>query len=314
MKKMKIIVGLLTVFCACILITACSGENKLDTGSEKLNMIKIGNQLPNISVRNLGLGDLKKAESSNVDFESDNKADGYERYAVEYYKGVDDDTELHVAHYKNPKKDSLEKFTLAKTRYSDGDQTNYRMGKSEIYSLMNKDVDDGYFVKIAADKDKAYWIAQQATYADGDNEFVILCYLYKCADQQIGDTNVTLSIPNINDAKVEDGVYGNSSKRFSYDDKAELPTITYYITNKSLDDALKNYALSYNANTQKTVIDNHEVGIAKETDATINGTKYNQVTMFIPTSNGKLAAVELRERADAQTYAFAAVSYGIKVS
>lgn len=312
MRKLKILIACMAALCVGVFIASCGNDQGAKTSSSsKTNVIVIGNELPNLPVRNIGLGELTKAESSEVDTDANDTADSkkYVRTSKNVYKNQDGEKELHVQHYTNPDNSSLETFTKIKS-FESNSGYNYRMGKSEVFSLANREIEDGYYVKCCTTASKVFYLCQQLTFSDGD-EFVVLSCLYKCTDTTIGDTNVCVNIPVIKDAKVEEGVYGSSSKSYSYEDKAEIPTISYYMTSKTLDQALNNYKSSYNASTERMDIEGVSCGVAKEQNATINGETCNLVTYFVTASNGKVVAIEFREKTNAKTYAFGALSEGL---
>lgn len=294
------------VFTVGFCLVACSNN----ANSDNPRTIKIGDNLPELPVTSLDLRDLTPTSNSDIDtdFKDDVASSEFNRTSVEYYKSEQGNKELHVAHYDNKNHRSLEDFTRIKFFDANLGYNNNRMGKSEVYALTNAKINDGYYVKLIT-KPSAY-ICQQVTYEDVEN-FIIMHYLYPCTGENIGGTNVNVSIPIKEEATLDTGVYGKSSKKYSYEKKTELPSITYYITQKSVNQALSNYNTPYNATTEQVDYSGIKCGIAREENTSIEDSTCNIVTVLIPTSDGRTVGIEFREKSDSKTYSFAALTEGI---
>lgn len=316
-KKIKVLFLAALLTSMCIVITFCANPGqKMIINDNKVSNIKVGDNLPDVDVGNLGLGELYTVYSSDIDVDSTDTdlAKDYKCRAVEYYSSADQNKELHVSHYDNEKHLDLETFTEAKSYNPAIGYNNYRMGLSEVYAMSNQNIEDGYYVKTVKDKSGSkYYICQQSTFKDGDN-FTILSYLYICTGHNISGTNVNVGIPIIAESTIEDGFYGPSSKTFTYDEKTELPTISYYTSSKSIDQLLENYNSSYNATTEKNVHNGTEYGMAKEENALIKGVNSRLISVFIKTSDSRTAVVEIMEPVNKKTYAMEAVVEGIYLS
>lgn len=316
MKKIKFLLPILLVFSLCIVFgVSCANSGAQSKDNDKISKVKVGESLPDIPVASLGLGELYPATGSEVDTDAniENATEGNKKISVEYYSSSNQNKELHVSHYENNKNYDLETFTQKMSFQENLGHNNYRMGTSEVYALSNHKIDDGYYVKMITDKSGSkYYICQQSVFQDGD-KFVILSYLYLCTGHNISGTNVNVSIPIIDETTIEDGVYSATSKSFYYEKNTELPTISYYTTNKTIDQALRDYDTSYNATTEKNVYEGTEYGIAKEQNSKFGGGVFNVLTVFVKSNDGRTAAVELKEPSDAKTYAFDALINGLYI-
>lgn len=314
-KLMKITLVSLSIFCICCLISGCQATedgNKNTYENGKLTSINVGEKLPNVLVSNLGLGELEKVNDNEYDLSWINEeTPDYSLISKDAYKNPDNKKAFIVCRWKNKTNLTLEQFTRTKVVDYGMGLTNYNIGKSSVYARANHNITDGYYAMLTNADNGNFNLGQQSVYQDGDN-FVTLSYVYKCTKYKIEDSKVGINIPIIDEAIVSEYPYGSSSKRFSFEEKTEIPTITYYKTNKTLDEALSNYKSSYSANTDKAVINGITCGVAKEPNATVDGKSLNMITCFVPDGN-KVVAIEISEPTDKPTYAFDALFNGIFV-
>lgn len=293
----------------CVFLASCAGSaDSKDSGIK----IKVCNGLPEIPAKSIGLGDLVPASSSDVDPDLNDSdiAKKYTLTAREYYQSPDKTKEAQVSHYKNVDGVDLETFTQIKSFSTNTSYTGYRMANSEMMEMANAKVQDGYFVKMVKEANGTNYLVEQAVFPE-DKDFAIVSLIFKCEDVAIPNSNVHVQIPIVNDAEKCEVASRTNSASYSYLDKYEIPTITYYEVNQSFDDLTKNYESSYNSDVYR--YDNNGANkmlIAKEMNVEINGTPSNVFTIFFE-SNGKTFAYELREQYSLKTYAFNALADGL---
>lgn len=301
----KIIKIFLCFLITSLFLTSCSNieTNKYDLYDE----IEVGQNLPPVKTKYLGLGDLYKKPTPNSIKEKYEKEG---KYNIDYYSTIDDSKYFIVMREHNSHDLTIEEFLKIKSQQLSLSQNSFRVGESETYKNDSFSIIDGYYVDLIFFPDGSTILTQNCIFLDG-NDIVYWEFGNKCFKARAGYEGVNVRVPIDNQPQIFEDKFSWNNVRYTYSDLSEISTIILMSTENDIDTVLNKVQKENSSQIVKSQINGMDCYILEDDRIRYGEINYDRARQYIIENNGLVSVITFCDPQGVKSYCFDALAKGI---
>lgn len=268
--------------------------------------IEVGNSLPNIETKFLGLGDLYKKE---VPDNLKNKFDQEGIFSINYYSTFDDSRYFAITKKRNFENLDLNALMKKEAEKLSLSHDNYRIGKSEVYARNSCDVLEAFFVDFQHFQDGSSALIQKRIFLD-DQDVVFWEFGHKCFKTSVGQKGVGVSIP-VTSPRIFTDKFGWNNVKYSYESMLNLPTVLLMTIEKNFE-IFKQQVVSLNSSrVSAKIVDGMQCTVMDNDDIIYGEDEYVRSRAYMIEVDDVVSSITFADPPGVHSYAFDALEKGI---